>query len=290
MARKRAVLIAGPTASGKSALALAKAREREAIIVNADALQVYDGLRLITARPGDRDLAAAAHELYGFVDPAMRFSTGDWVQAAERVIARAGDRPLIFAGGTGLYFESLIRGFAEVPEVPDEVVAEVEHEIAGLDREARGRLIAARDPLIAARLKAPDPQRVTRALAVLKATGRSLATFQDAEHAPLLAGWEMEKLVLDPAREVLRARISWRFATMLEEGAVAEAEAFLARGLDPSLPAMKAIGVREIGDWVAGRSTRAQMIERAVTATRQYAKRQRTWFRSRMADWTWIEN
>jgi tRNA dimethylallyltransferase len=290
VARKRAVLIAGPTASGKSALALAKARELGGIIVNTDALQVYEGLRLITARPDDDDLAAARHKLYGFVDPAVRFSTGDWARAAERIIAEAGDGPLIFAGGTGLYFESLIKGFADVPEVPDEVVAEIERELEGLDREARGRLIAARDPVIAARLKAPDPQRVTRALAVLKATGRSLASFQDSEHAPLLEGWEVEKLVLNPDREVLRERIARRFIAMLDQGAVEEVEAFLARKLDPSLPAMKAIGVREIGDWLAGRSTREEMIERAVTATRQYAKRQRTWFRGRMADWNWVES
>ncbi|MBN9346791.1 MAG: tRNA (adenosine(37)-N6)-dimethylallyltransferase MiaA [Devosia sp.] len=290
MARKRAVLIAGPTASGKSALALAKARELGGAIVNTDALQVYDGLRLVTARPGDADLAQAPHRLYGTIDPATRFSTGDWVRAAERIIAEAGDRPLIFAGGTGLYFESLIKGFAEVPEVPDEVVAEVEREVAGLDRDERGRLIAARDPVIAARLKAPDPQRVTRALAVLKATGRSLATFQDAEHAPLLEGWEVERLVLNPEREVLRERIARRFVAMLEDGAAEEVEAFVARGLDPSLPAMKAIGVREIGDWLAGRCTREEMVARAVTATRQYAKRQRTWFRSRMADWIWVES
>jgi tRNA dimethylallyltransferase len=289
VAHKRAVLIAGPTASGKSALALARARETGGIIVNTDALQVYDGFRLITARPGDAELAEARHELYGFVDPAVRFSTGDWARAVARIIADSGDAPLIFAGGTGLYFESLIKGFAEVPEVPDELVAEVEREIAGLDRAARARLMADRDPVIAARLKVPDPQRVTRALAVLKATGRSLATFQDAEHAPLLEGWKVERLVLNPDREVLRERIERRFVAMLEQGAGAEVEAFLARGVDPSLPAMKAIGVREIGDWLAGRTTREEMIKRAVIATHQYAKRQRTWFRGRMAHWTWIE-
>jgi tRNA dimethylallyltransferase len=270
-------------------LALRRARELGGSIVNADALQVYGGLRLITARPDDADLATAPHALYGVVDPAIRFSTGDWTRAAQAIVADAGDRPLIFAGGTGLYFESLTKGFADVPEVPDEVVAEIEAEIAGLDREGRARLIAERDPVIAARLKAPDPQRVTRALAVLKATGRSLATFQDAEHAPLLDGWEIDRIVLNPPREVLRERIATRFDAMLEQGAVEEVEAFLARGLDPSLPAMKAIGVREIGDWLAGRSTRDEMTERAVTATRQYAKRQRTWFRGRMADWQWIE-
>jgi len=285
--RRRAVLIAGPTASGKSALALARARELGGSIVNTDALQVYGGLRLVTARPGAEDLVQAPHLLYGTVDPAVRFSTGDWARAAGRIIAEA-DGPLIFAGGTGLYFETLLNGFADVPEVPHEAVEAAAGEVAGLDREARAALIAARDPAIAARLSAPDPQRVIRALAVLAATGRSLASFQDDLQAPLLAGWETERLVLNPERETLRQRIARRFEAMLEQGAAGEVAAFLARGLDPSLPAMKAIGVREIGDWLAGAVERDEMLERAVTATRQYAKRQRTWFRGRMADWRWI--
>ena len=286
--RKSAVLIAGPTASGKSALALARAREAGSVIVNTDALQVYDGLRLITARPSDQETAQAPHRLYGVVPPEQRFSTGDWARAAERVIAETGDAPLIFTGGTGLYFETLVSGFADVPVVSPEALAWATDEVAGLGREERGRLIADRDPVIALRLKAPDPQRVIRALAVLKSTGRSLATFQDTPHRALLEGWEIERVVLNPDREVLRQRIAARFELMLELGAVEEVRAFLARELDPSLPAMKAIGVREIADWVAGTATREEMIERAVTATRQYAKRQRTWFRGRMADWTWI--
>jgi tRNA dimethylallyltransferase len=285
VARKIAVLIAGPTASGKSALALDMARARGGIVVNTDALQVYEGLRLVTARPSDADLAAAPHRLYGSVPATQRFSTGDWARAVAGVIAEAAGAPLIFAGGTGLYFEALTNGFAEVPAVPPEAVAAAEAEVAGLDRAARGRLIAARDPAIAARLKAPDPQRIVRALAVLSATGRSLATFQDAAHMPLLDGSQIERRVLDPDREVLRARIAQRFATMREQGAEAEVAAFLKRGLDPSLPAMKAIGVREIGAFLAGQMSAAAMVEAAVTATRQYAKRQRTWFRNRMADW-----
>lgn len=285
---KSAVLIAGPTASGKSALALARAHKTGGIIVNTDALQVYDGLRLITARPSDEDLAQAPHRLYGTVAPDKRFSTGDWARAAAEVIAGAGDRPLIFVGGTGLYFEALTKGFADVPVVAPEAATWAEAEVAGLDRAARGRLIAEQDPMIAARLKAPDPQRVIRALAVLKSTGRSLATFQDTPQRPLLEDWSLERLVLNPEREILRQRIATRFTAMLEKGAVEEVRAFLARDLDPTLPAMKAIGVREIGDWLAGTITRDEMIERAATATRQYAKRQRTWFRGRMADWTWV--
>ncbi|ODU62550.1 MAG: tRNA (adenosine(37)-N6)-dimethylallyltransferase MiaA [Devosia sp. 67-54] len=286
---KSAVLIAGPTASGKSALALAKARETGGIVVNADALQVYAGLRLLTARPGDADTAVAPHRLYGVVPPEVRFSTGGWARAAAEVIAEAGDAPLIFTGGTGLYFAALTEGFADVPEVPPEALAWAEGEVRGLDRVARERLIAARDPLVAARLKAPDPQRVIRALAVLRATGRSLATFQDAPQRGLLEGWRLERIVLNPDREVLRRRIAVRFEAMLAEGAADEVRDLLALGLDPTLPVMKAIGVREIGDWLAGRIDRDTMVERAVIATRQYAKRQRTWFRARMADWSWRE-
>jgi len=173
--------------------------------------------------------------------------------------------------------------------VPPEAIAAAEAEIAGLDREARGKLIAARDPLIAARLKAPDPQRVARALAVLNATGRSLATFQDDLHEGLLADFDLERIVLNPPVELLRQRIASRFETMMDTGAVEEVEALRMLNLDPSLPAMKAIGVPEISDWLDGRISRAEAVERATIATRQYAKRQRTWFRNRMADWTWID-
>jgi tRNA dimethylallyltransferase len=285
---RRAVLIAGPTASGKSALALARARELDGIVVNTDALQVYRGLRLLTARPSEAEMAGVPHRLYGEAGPEVRFSTGDWARAASRVIAESDGAPLIFAGGTGLYFAALTEGFADVPEVPAEAVAWAEAEIAGLDRAGRGRLIADRDPLIAARLKAPDPQRVVRALAVLRATGRSLASFQDAAQTGLLEGYEVERIVLNPPREVLRERIAQRFGTMLEQGAIEEVRALLALGLDPSLPILKAIGVREIGEYLSGVLDRETMIERAVIATRQYAKRQRTWFRNRMTDWTWI--
>lgn len=288
MAAKRAVLIAGPTASGKSALALERARQMDALIVNADALQVYDGLSVLTARPGPADLAVAPHALYGFVMPEVRFSTGAWVAAAAQRIAEAGGRPLIFVGGTGLYFEALTNGFAEVPPVPAQVVAEVEAELQGLDAAGRQLLLAARDPEMARRLRAPDPQRVARALAVLKATGRSLSLFQDAPQRGLLEAYALEKVVLDPPRDVLAARIAARFEKMLAAGAADEVAALLARRLDASLPVMKAIGVREIADWLAGQVSEAAMIESAVIATRQFAKRQRTWFRGRMADWQWL--
>lgn len=288
--QKRAVLIAGPTASGKSGLALAKARETGAAIVNADAMQVYGVLRVLTARPLPAETAGVPHLLYGTVSPHQRFSTGDWLRAVKELMqsAEVAGRPLIFAGGTGLYFDALLHGFAEVPMVPAEIIQEIENEIRGLDRVGRSRLLTKRDPEMAARLQAHDPQRVVRALAVLRTTGRSLAHFQAAGQAGLLHGFALERLVLNPDREVLRERIARRFESMFEAGAVEEVKALLRLDLDPSLPGMKAIGVREIADWLAGRISREQAIELAVTATRRYAKRQRTWFRNRMGDWTWI--
>ena len=282
------MLIAGPTASGKSALAVQRALETGGVIVNTDAMQVYDVLRVITARPAPDEMAGVPHLLYGTVPPSVRFSTGDWLRAVAVILAAHDhSRELIFVGGTGLYFDALTNGFAEVPQVSPEAMAAAEAEIAGLDREARAKLIAARDPTIAARLQAADPQRVARALAVLNTTGRSLASFQDDMQPALLEHFEVERIVLNPPVELLRQRIGRRFETMVDDGAVEEVQAILALGLDPALPAMKAIGVPEIAAWLDGQLSRADAFKRATIATQQYAKRQRTWFRGRMADWTW---
>lgn len=284
-------MIAGPTASGKSTLALALARESGAVIVNADAMQVYEVLRVLTARPPEAEMEGIPHLLYGVVPPNQRFSTGDWLRAVEAMMGgpQATGRSLIFVGGTGLYFEALVHGFAEVPAVPADIMAHIEDEVRGLDRVGRAKLLAERDPEMATRLQTHDPQRVVRALAVLKATGRSLAHFQASGQAGLLNGFQLERLVLNPERTVLRERIARRFETMLEAGAIDEVKALRALDLDPSLPAMKAIGVGEISAWLDGRISREQAMERAVTATRQYAKRQRTWFRSHMGDWSWVD-
>jgi tRNA dimethylallyltransferase len=280
-----AVLIAGPTASGKSALALAMAAERGAVIVNADAMQVYDTLAVVTARPGAQDLARAEHRLYGFVPAATRFSTGRWLDAVREAIAGTGERPLIFVGGTGLYFDALLHGFAEIPAIPAQIALEVQREIEALNGEERLALLEREDPVTAARLKVADPQRLIRALAVKRATGQVISSFQDTPQAGLLDGWSIERLVLDPDRDVLRERIARRFEAMFDSGAVEEVEAILAQDIDPSLPAMKAIGVPEISGWLAGRLSREEALRLAITATHQYAKRQRTWFRNRMGDW-----
>jgi len=284
------VLIAGPTASGKSALALERARASGGLIINADSMQVYDTLRVVTARPSAEEEAQAEHQLYGVVPTSQRFSTGQWVRAVD-VIAAAADtkRELIFVGGTGLYFDALINGFADVPDVPDTVALDVQHEVQALDETGRMALLMAEDPITAGRLAVADPQRVIRALAVKRATGRALSSFQQDQQPGLLADWFLERMVLWPERDLLRVRIARRFETMFESGAVDEVRALLGQGLDPSLPAMKAIGVPEISGWLAGQMSEDEAIERATIATHQYAKRQRTWFRNRMGDWPRIE-
>lgn len=288
--QRRAVLIAGPTASGKSALALARARASGGLIVNADSMQVYDTLRVVTARPSVADEALAEHRLYGVVPVENRYSTGEWMRAVAAEIAAADPaREVIFVGGTGLYFQALVEGFADVPEISPALVEAVQEEVDALDEPARMALLMAEDPETAARLGVADPQRVTRALAVRRGTGRKLSSFQSQPESGLLEGWTIERMVLWPDRDVLRARIARRFQTMFEDGAVAEVEALVGRDPDPSLPAMKAIGVREISGWLDGELGREEAIERATIATRQYAKRQRTWFRNRMGDWPRVD-
>jgi tRNA dimethylallyltransferase len=280
------VLIAGPTASGKSALALELAEKEGGIIINADAMQVYNTLRTVTARPSDEDLLQADHRLYGTVPAGMRFSTGRWLTAAQSIITDTPlERPLIFVGGTGLYFDALIRGFAEIPHVPEAITVQVQQEIQDLDAAGRLALLESEDPNAAARLKVVDPQRLTRALAVKRATGRLLSSYQDDQQTGLLEAFNVERMVLDPERQVLRERIARRFQGMITSGAVEEVQALRSLSLDPSLPVTKAIGVREIGDWLDGTLNREQAIERAIIATHQYAKRQRTWFRNRFVDW-----
>lgn len=284
--QRRAVLIAGPTASGKSALALARARTSDGVIVNADSMQVYDTLRVVTARPSAEEEARAEHRLYGTVPASERFSTGQWVRAVEANLATIDpDREVIFVGGTGLYFDALADGFADVPDVPAALALAVQDEIEALSEPQRMALLAAEDAETARRLKVADPQRMTRALAVKRATGRTLSSFQREQRPGLLAEWRLERMVLWPDRDTLRDRIARRFAAMIDNGAVEEVEALRAQQLDPSLPAMKAIGVPEISAWLDGYMSQDEAITRATIATQQYAKRQRTWFRNRMGDW-----
>jgi len=268
-------------------MALGMARERGGIIVNADSMQIYDALQVVTARPSDAEMAMADHRLYGTVPAATRFSTGQWLTEVAAVLSETdSQRTLIFVGGTGLYLDALLNGFADIPEVPEAIAQQVQQEIQGLDGEQRLALLEREDPETAARLKVADPQRLIRALAVKRATGRKLSSFQHEQAPSLLADFpEVDRVVLDPDRDVLRQRIALRFEAMFSGGAVEEVRALRALNLDPSLPVMKAIGVREIGDWLDGMLTREEAIRLATIATQQYAKRQRTWFRNRFGDW-----
>jgi tRNA dimethylallyltransferase len=289
----RAVLIAGPTASGKSALALAFAEEvesagRRAWIVNADSMQVYDRLRVLTARPSPADEARFTHRLYGHVPAEARYSVGAWLRDVAPVLgeAQAAGALPILVGGTGLYFKALTEGLAAIPDVPAEIRAAWRERI---EREGAPRLHALleeRDPVSAAPIRPGDAQRITRALAVLETTGQTLSAWKSARRIPPLLGiGETARFVVEPDRAALYRRIDARFDNMIAKGALAEVEALAERNLDPSLPAMKAIGVREFMAAQRGEITTAAAVERAKMETRRYSKRQTTWFRNQMPEW-----
>jgi tRNA dimethylallyltransferase len=283
---RNAVLIAGPTASGKSELALGIAERLGGVIVNADSMQVYSVLDVLTARPGPEELARVQHYLYGHVHPSTAYSTGAWLRDVTRLIERRvlEGRPVVFVGGTGLYFRALAEGISQMPDIPDAVRVRWRHELDEGGPEKLHRTLARRDPAVAARLKPGDGQRIVRALEVLEASGRSISHWQAERGRPLIDRGSARFLVIAPERAELVTRIDARFDGMIERGALAEVRALRALGLDPALPAMKAIGVPELGAAVAGELSFSQAIQRAKTATRQYAKRQATWFRHQLGD------
>lgn len=286
--RPRAVLIAGPTASGKSALALRLARERDGVVVNADSMQVYDRLAILTARPGAADLAAAPHRLYGYIDPREACSVARWLDDAGAELDRLADegRPAIIVGGTGLYFRALTQGLSDIPAIPDPVRARWRAFAAEAGASALAGELARRDPAMAARLHPSDTQRQTRALEVIDATGRSLADWQAAPKAPpRLPPETCERLVIVPDRDWLNARIDARFDAMVAMGALDEARAIAALALAADLPARRAIGVGPMIAAARGELPLDQAIARAKAETRQYAKRQMTWFRQQMPGW-----
>ncbi len=270
-------LIAGPTASGKSALALALAERIGGTIVNADASQVYRDLRVVTARPSLEEEARATHRLFGHVDAAAPHNAAIWASEARAVIAdiHAGGRTPILVGGTGLYIRTLLDGIAPVPEIDPTVRGEVRG-MAVADAHAA---LQREDAEAAARLLPSDTTRVARALEVVRSSGRTLADWQREKIGGIGNAIRLAPLLLIPDSAWLADRIDRRFVAMLDQGAVEEVEVLASRKLDPSLPAMRAIGVPEIAAWLSGTLARDAMIERAQAASRQYAKRQRTWFR-----------
>ncbi len=288
--RPKVVLIAGPTASGKSAAALALAARFGGTVINADSMQVYRELAVLTARPGPADLAAAPHRLYGTVAAAEAYSVGRWLADVAACLEEAEReaRLPILVGGTGLYFKALTEGLAPVPDIPEELRRFWREEADRLGGEGLYQALAARDPAIAARLRPSDPQRVLRALEVIDATGVSLGEWQGASAAPLLASADALKLVLAPERAPLYAAIDARFDRMLTSGALDEVRALMAQGLDDGLPAMRAHGVRELGAYLRGEASLEQAAVKAKTESRRYAKRQMTWARRYMTDWEWF--
>jgi len=287
---KQAVLIAGPTASGKSALALALAEELGGTIINADSMQIYRDLRIITARPALGEEACVPHLLYGHVDAADIYSTGRWcvdVSAALRETQAAGRLPIV-AGGTGLYFKALTHGLAAVPPTPPALRSHVrarlhEEGIAALHAELRER-----DPAAAQRLMPGDRARITRALEVILSTGRSLSDWQREGMTPALDARCAVAVFLDVPRQELYSRIDARFEAMLAAGALDEVRALRARNLDPALPAMKAHGVPWLIRHLDGAIDLAAAADGAKRDTRRYTKRQMTWFRHQLPDWPWV--
>jgi tRNA dimethylallyltransferase len=288
---RKAVLIAGPTASGKSALALELAQKTGGVIINADSMQVYRDLHVITARPTPEEEARVPHRLYGYVDAAVNFSAGSWVADAAKVLAeaRAQHRVPIFVGGSGLYFKALTRGLSAVPPIPPEIRDGVRGRLERDGVEALHAELARRDPVSAERLKPRDRSRIARALEVVQATGRSLPDWHREGLPPLLPPQQFSALFLAPGRDQLYARIDARFDTMLKAGALTEVAELAARRLDPLLPAMKAHGVPTLMRHLRGEVTLGEAAVIGCAATRRYAKRQFTWFRHQLAEFEWMK-
>jgi tRNA dimethylallyltransferase len=279
-------LLAGPTASGKSRRALEMAAQTGAVIINADSQQLYADLNVLSARPSGEDEARAEHRLYGVADAADAWSVGRWSRTVLPLLEElaAGRRPAVLVGGTGLYFTALTTGLADIPDVPVEV-----REAAGATFDTGGeaafrRRLAGVDPAAEARIEAGDRQRLTRAWAVAEHTGRALSDWT-ADTTPLLEPGSWTGLVIEPDREALYAQCDRRVAQMVEAGALDEVRALVARGLDPALPAMKAVGVREFAAHLAGEASLTAAVEATRQATRNYAKRQLTWFRNQTPGW-----
>ncbi|RJF92862.1 tRNA (adenosine(37)-N6)-dimethylallyltransferase MiaA [Sphingomonas cavernae] len=283
--RQKLVLIAGPTASGKSALAVNLGQRLPCVVINADSAQVYRDLRVLSARPDADEMAGVPHHLFGYIDGAEACSAARWAEDARREIAAAADTGAvpILVGGTGLYLRTLLDGIAPVPEIDADVRAAV-RALRVADAHAA---LTREDPEAAARLAPADTTRVARALEVVRSTGRPLAAWQRERIGGIADRIELVPLILLPPRDWLFERIERRFRMMIDQGAVAEVEALRMRQLDPALPVMRAIGVPEISAWLEGEISREAMLERGTIATRQYGKRQYTWFSHQPpAEWT----
>jgi len=282
-----AILIHGPTASGKTALAIEVARKLGGEVINADSMQVYRDLQVISARPTEEEMDGVPHHLFGYVDAAARYSTGEWLEAARGVLKKLQrqNKHAVIVGGTGLYLLALTQGLSDIPPVPDDIRAEVKQisDTEGADG-LRARL-APHDPDLAERLGTGDKQRLARAYEVWLATGRPLSDFQTERQPPVLKDGEWVGYALTPPRAALYKKIDRRFEGMLMQGAMAEAKALVARDLDPELPAMKAHGMPWLAAFVRGEISAEEAAENAKRDTRRYAKRQFTWIGRQFPFW-----
>jgi len=289
MTELRAVLIAGPTASGKSALALSIAEACNGAIINADSMQVYRELSILTARPLPDEEVRVPHCLYGCVSGREGYSVGRWIADCAEAIDKsksAGTRPVI-VGGTGLYFRALLEGLSSIPDIPRHIRDHWRAQAVEIGGEGLYKILKDRDGVTAARLRPSDPQRLVRALEVLDATGTSLAEWQSEPGQPLLDASCVTKLVVAPPRQSLYARINARFDKMIENGAIEEIEALKALGLSPDLPIMRALGVAALIEHSEGHLTLEVAAERVKTESRRYAKRQINWLKRNMMSWNW---
>jgi len=291
MPRPAAILLAGPTASGKSALALTLAERNGGVVINADSMQVYRDLRIITARPTPEEEARAPHRLYGHVDAAENYSVGRWCVDAKAALTEAAGRgwlPIV-TGGTGLYFKALTQGLSAIPPTPSEVRDTVRGRLAAEGVAALLAELARHDPESAARLMPGDRARITRALEVVLATGRTIGDWHREGLSPVLAADRCLGVFLDPEREALKRRIDVRFDAMLAVGALEEVKVLDARGLDPALPAMKAHGVPWLRLYLHGEISHEEAVEGGKRDTRRYTRRQATWFRNQLPGWLWLK-
>ncbi|MCZ2328639.1 tRNA (adenosine(37)-N6)-dimethylallyltransferase MiaA [Bartonella sp. F02] len=291
MMQRTVILIAGPTASGKSELALKMAQERNAVIINTDSMQIYDTLNILTARPTKAETMIVPHYLYGYVSPACHYSVGQWLCDVGKILNELKSKTLIFVGGTGLYFRALLGGISDIPHIPDGIRQKWRKRLDEDGAESLYHRLLQVDSAIAEKISSQDGQRIIRALEVYETTGKMLSWWQKQKTTPVILQDNLEKFLLIPPRQLLYERINKRFDYMIEKGVLEEVITIKNLMLSPLLPAMKAIGLSELFAYIDKHKSFEDAIESAKMQTRRYAKRQMTWFRNQFdGEWKHISS